>query len=134
MSTDLAYLAGIVDADGFIGVQRSVKAGRVYFGARVGITGIRREPHDLAVAIFGGNVTVARSRECVSFVWSRYGSHCVEIVQALAPYLRVKREQALLAVALHEQKDIGACLWPFDHHGEQKEIFLAVRGLNVRAG
>lgn len=54
---DLAYLAGVIDADGYVTATRSERNGRLYFGAQVGITGSRRQPHDLASSIFGGRVT-----------------------------------------------------------------------------
>ena len=34
--TDLAYLAGVVDADGYVTATRSRHAGRLYFGAQIG--------------------------------------------------------------------------------------------------
>lgn len=33
--TDLAYLAGVVDADGYVTATRSRHAGRLYFGAQI---------------------------------------------------------------------------------------------------
>ena len=49
--TTLAYLAG------------SRHKGRVYVGAAIGIAGTRREPHDLAAALFGGTVRSYAPRE-----------------------------------------------------------------------
>lgn len=37
LDTELAYLAGIVDADGYVTATMSTHAGRLYFGAQVGI-------------------------------------------------------------------------------------------------
>ena len=41
---DLTYLAGVIDADGYVTATRSERKGRLYFGAQVGITGSRRQP------------------------------------------------------------------------------------------
>lgn len=41
---DLAYLTGVIDADGYVTATRSERKGRLYFGAQVGITGSRRQP------------------------------------------------------------------------------------------
>lgn len=61
---DLAYLAGMIDADGFITIQRTTKANTgkcehpsVYHALKVGIGGTERQPHDLASSIFGGAVS-----------------------------------------------------------------------------
>ena len=55
--TTLAYLAGMIDGDGYISITRSVRNGNEYFGPQVGIAGTRREPHDLAASIWGGVVS-----------------------------------------------------------------------------
>lgn len=99
---DLAYLAGIVDADGMISVQRSLRPQRMYYAARVGITGAARAPHDLAAGLFGGNVRscVIRPGTRPQFVWMLHGTRAVPVLRALAPFLRVKREQAAVALAV----------------------------------
>lgn len=54
--TILAYMAGMIDADGYISIQRSRHGRYLYFGPQVGIAGTRREPHDLASSLWGGRV------------------------------------------------------------------------------
>lgn len=92
----LAYLAGMIDGDGFISVQRSSRDAK-YFGPVVGIAGTRREPHDLAASIFGGPVgryVPTNPRHLPQYQWSRYGAGAISAVEAIYPYLRIKREQA----------------------------------------
>jgi hypothetical protein len=103
--TVLAYLAGVIDSDGYISTQRSMHSGRLYSAARVGIAGTRREPHDLAASLFGGNIyryVPKDPRHRAQFQWSRCGDGAVTVIQAVLPYLRVKRRQAELAIALQE--------------------------------
>lgn len=49
----------VVDAGewtGFITINRSTRKGRTYFGAVIGVSGTRRQPHDLAASLWGGTV------------------------------------------------------------------------------
>lgn len=103
---DLAYLAGVVDADGYVTATRSVRRQGSYFGAQVGITGSRREPHDLAATTFGGNVSIHRpAAGRPQFHWQLNGSRTVAVIRALRPFLRIKRAQADLAIELQEWLD-----------------------------
>ena len=101
-ATTLAYLAGMIDGDGYITINQSRHGSSFYFGPQVGIAGTRREPHDLAASIWGGKVGVyhSKSGHRPQFQWSRQGSPAVPIIEALRPYLLVKREQADLALDL----------------------------------
>jgi hypothetical protein len=109
-ATDLAYLAGIVDADGYVTATMSTHAGRVYFGAQVGITGSAREPHDLAAKLFGGRVSAhspgnGREHHRTQYHWQRCGARAVPIIEALRPFLRIKENRAALVVHLQEEVD-----------------------------
>lgn len=108
--TVLAYLAGVIDSDGYITIHRSVRLERVYHAARVGISGTRPEPHRLAVSLWGGKVGCYRPRNLrhrPQFQWSRTGDDAVGIILAVLPYLRVKRTQALAALELQEHVIVG---------------------------
>lgn len=105
--TDLAYLAGIVDADGYVTATRSVRRGAVYHGAQVGITGSRRQPHDLATSLFGGKVLAhspgrGREHHRTQHHWQAGGDRAVPVIEALLPYLRVKAARARLVLDLQE--------------------------------
>jgi hypothetical protein len=123
-ATVLAYLAGVIDSDGFVGVQRQAKRGRLYFGVRVGITGTRRQPHDLAAATFGGNVTEHDG----NFQWMRTGRSAPAVLVAVRPYLRVKARQADLALALQAAVVAGATV------SDLETATAELRALNVRRG
>ncbi len=113
--TDLAYLAGMIDADGYITASRTLRESGWKFAAQVGITGSRREPHDLAASIFGGKVTQHQPKGDnahykVQHHWQRTGANAVPIIEAIQPYLRVKCEQAAGALALQESLLIARAL------------------------
>lgn len=109
-ATDLAYLAGVIDADGYVTATRSVHSGRTYVGAQVGITGSRREPHDLAARLFGGTVSAHRPtrnpRHLTQYHWQRGGRRAVPAIRAVLPYLRVKALRAQLVLDLQDEVDL----------------------------
>ncbi len=115
---ELAYLAGIIDADGYVTATMSTHKGRTYFGAQVGITGSKRQPHDLAASLFGGKVSVHRPtrnpRHLDQYHWQISGHGAIEPITAVLPYLRVKHERALLVLDLQERVDEIALWRPDD--------------------
>lgn len=147
--TVLAYLAGVVDSDGYITSACTVHKGRRSVAASVGITGTNRAPHDLAASIFGGNVngyTVrgAQVARPVNYMWQRYGNRAVPVIEALLPFLLVKREQAHLALHLQElvaeARGMRGSDDPYPWYGpdydpERDLVFAAaeIRDLNTRS-
>lgn len=116
----LAYLAGMIDGDGYITINRSVRQGYVYHGPQVGISGTRREPHDLAASLWGGKVHCYTPRNRAHrpvFHWSRQGQKAAEIIRALEPFLLVKAEHAWLALKLWEHVEMGRSDDPFPWFG-----------------
>ncbi len=103
--TQLAYLAGVIDSDGFISIHRGHRTTRIYHQLVAGIAGTRREPHDLAASLFGGGITEHQpknARHRKQFVWNVYGPKAAEFIAAIAPYLLVKRGQAGIAAEFHK--------------------------------
>lgn len=118
--TVLAYMAGIIDSDGFISINRSTHAGRLYHGPIIGVSGTRRQPHDLAASLWGGNVytyTPRNSQHRTQFQWSRTGRPAVQPIRDVLPFLRVKVEQAELALELAEHLEAGRGPNPFPWFG-----------------
>lgn len=115
-ATILAYLAGMIDADGYITIQRSAHAGRRYYGAKIGIAGTRREPHDLAASLWGGSVgryVPANTRHRPQFQWTRSGEAAVIAIAAIQPYLLIKADNARVALQLHDHMIEGRHDDPF---------------------
>lgn len=108
-ATTLAYLAGVIDSDGYIRIHRTKKTSKgcsrpaVYFSALVGISGTRRQPHDLAMSVFGGAVHSYRPKNPAhreQFQWVAWGNDSVEVLKAIRPLLLIKTQQADLALEL----------------------------------
>lgn len=149
--TDLAYLAGVLDSDGFITVARTTKKLRrgtaestsTYYSARAGIAGTRRQPHDFAASLFGGSVHAHEPKNAahrIQFNWSVSSRLAAVMLRAVRPYLLVKTEQADLVLQLQDlverqyaeirvTQGQGRRVPP-EMVAERERIFQAVRDLN----
>lgn len=112
MSETLAYLAGVIDSDGTIGIKintwRSRQTGeQLTYSERVHIRQVTREAIDLLAETFGGNVGIEdphSKRGKPLYRWGVTDGRAVEVITALLPYLRIKRRQAENCLALREVK------------------------------
>jgi len=119
-ATTPLYVAGVIDSDGYITINRSCRKGRLYHAAQVGIAGTSPEPHQLAASLWGGNVGCYFPKNPAyrpQYQWSRQGSSAVEVIGAVYPYLRVKVENALLALQLQEHVADGSSEDPYPWFG-----------------
>lgn len=108
--TDLAYAAGVVDSDGYIGIHRSTYAMRVrgdakqaIYTPRVQVKQVTTEAIDLMHDLFGGHryrgkATAKRGRPLN--VWAVHSAMAGRVCDALLPYLRIKPAQAENVIAL----------------------------------
>lgn len=129
-ATTLAYLAGMIDGDGYISIVRSVRGGKEYFGAQIGIAGTRPEPHNLAASIWGGVVSrykPANPKHRDQFQWSRQGAAAAEAIKAIEPFLLIKKDHAALALELHEHVREARSDDPFPWFGPDYDPLSAMR-------
>lgn len=115
METILAYLAGVLDSDGTIGVKKSTYSMRVIgdstaptYSERIHVRQVSREAVDLFAATFGGNVGVEdphAKRGKPLFRWGITDKKAAACLAALAPYLRIKRWQAENCLSLRTLKE-----------------------------
>ena len=114
MSEALAYLAGVLDSDGFITIRKHVGnpefPSSVTFSECVGVG----QTSDAAVMLFaerwGGNVKI-RTRPTEGdwrpmYYWVITNKKAAQCVRDLRPWLRVKARQADLVLALRVSKDL----------------------------
>ncbi len=108
---DLAYLAGVVDSDGCIRVERLKNHGRskdgTSYAAVVTIQQVEREAVELAKSMFGGCLmevkpTAKFPNARPMFRWSAKSRLAATALAAMRPYLRIKAAQADNALALAE--------------------------------
>lgn len=124
----LAYLAGIIDADGCIRVSREKpynNRATPGYHARVHVRMVERQAVDLLGETFGGHIwkqkpSLERGRPL--YVWDISDLKAQHALEALLPYLRVKRAQAENALALRRLR------------GESRSHRTKVTGQKVMVG
>lgn len=100
---ELAYVAGLIDGEGHIGLRvgKSAHQTAVYREVllAVGMTdeGIIRELHDQ----FGGYLHVEERADGhrTMYRWQLTSDRAVEVLRSIQPWLRVKSEQAAIVIA-----------------------------------
>jgi hypothetical protein len=106
----LAYLAGIVDGEGYIGIKRTAKPkGSVSprFCERIQVRMINEEAIKLLADTLGGNYyreSMSQRKGRQLYCWQASDAQAAYILTALLPYLRIKHGNAVAALALRESK------------------------------
>lgn len=108
MDTTYAYLAGAIDADGFISVSKKTGYRRradgsspTYYSVRIGLSETRAEIPDLLQATWPawrGEHQPKNPAHKRWHIWQTMGAKAREPLTRLLPYLILKREQARLAL------------------------------------
>lgn len=104
---NLAYLAGLIDGEGSIGVSRGARGQKAFF-PRLLVSGTDEILADWLVGNFGGSVTWRRQinlRWKSEFLWRVTYSRAVNIISACYDYLVLKWPQAFLALSLQMLKE-----------------------------
>lgn len=112
--TVLAYLAGIMDADGSFMIKRSTYHMRVrgdascpIFSERLAIKQVTPDAIDLLHKIFGGSRGMEKPSAIHGQMLHRWGVtdlKAYKVALALFPYLRIKKSQASLLLELRKAK------------------------------
>lgn len=111
--TALAYLAGIVDSDGNLKIERKSVKGMInpHFRIAIRVSQVTPSPAiELLSKTFGGNITVrpegkAGSRPLAH--WALYDRSAEPVLAALLPYLVTKAPEAALLLRLRQLKEAG---------------------------
>lgn len=115
---ECAYLAGVLDSDGTIGIKKNTYSMRVTgdstqatYSERVHIRQVTAEALDLFVELFGGNLGKSKASAPNGrdlFAWGVTDRKAIVVLKALLPFLRIKRSQALNCMALRALKTTSA--------------------------
>lgn len=115
METTLAYLAGVIDSDGYITIKRSTYHSRVQgknwnpsYQEVVGIKQVAPEAIDLLHGLFGGYRGTQRPSAKHGkplHTWQVTNLQAAKLILALRPYLRIKARQADVALELRASKN-----------------------------
>jgi hypothetical protein len=112
---ELAYLAGVVDSDGSISIAVDTWRVRKYgrspaFQEIVAIGQCDEQAVNLAHELFGGSLRTEKPRgenRRPMHLWTVTNRNAIVSIAALMPYLRIKRRQAEIVVALRAIKNRG---------------------------
>lgn len=118
---DLAYIAGLIDGEGYIGLVKYIEKRRTkniknrityYYHPVVKLAMCDRDGIDLIDSLFLGNIWFHQRNEKYKnwknqWEWQAKGQKRVkEILQAILPYLKVKRKQAELVIDFIRNREI----------------------------
>jgi hypothetical protein len=110
-ATDLAYAAGMVDADGYVGIcKNSQKPSRHWnprYQTEVVVTNTYLPMLEWLKANHGGSISIrgrVKDHHKTGYGWKIGDQLAAAFCRAIAPYMRIKREQALLIIEMQEAK------------------------------
>ena len=93
----MAYAAGVIDSDGYIGVKRNPHS----YAARMMVKQVQPQAVDLLYDLFGGwrsTMPPSAERGRHLLTWEVHSAAAGRVCVALLPYLRIKRAQAENAI------------------------------------
>lgn len=101
---DLAYLAGFFDGEGCISFHRKATKNGWRYSLEISVAQINPEPIKMFTEVFGFGYRSRwfNSNQRLQFEWRTFGSNASKVLKLLMPYLKVKREEALLAIEFQE--------------------------------
>lgn len=117
---DLAYLAGVIDSDGTIGIKRNTYSMRVVgdstqptYSERICVKQV--EPHaiNLLRETFGGTLYYGKpgaKKGRRLYVWQVTDKKAFAALTAMLPFLRIKRKQAQACIDLRKIKEASKSL------------------------
>lgn len=149
MDTLYAYLAGVIDSDGYISIKRSTYHARTQgkdwnpaYQEVVGIKQVAPEAIDMLHATFGGyrGMQAPNTKNGHPLhSWQVTNRQAAALLAALRPHLRIKTRQADLALALRANKESPAARLrgsPLKRKqaaecvAERERLYLAIKALN----
>jgi len=114
IKTELAYLAGVIDSDGTIGIKCNSYSMRVIkdcsqptYSERICIKQVEPMAIDLGHRLFGGyrfteDPSAKRGKSLHG--WQVTDKQAVALIKAVLPFLRIKRRQAEICLELRKLK------------------------------
>jgi hypothetical protein len=103
-ATTHAYLAGIVDGEGYVGIRRTYGKRTGHFQGFVRVRMTDRAALDMLHATYGGSInpySVEGNRK-PGWLWQVRSRAASVALDSMRPYLRVKNEQADLVIRLQD--------------------------------
>lgn len=121
---DKAYLAGVIDSDGCIRLERTQPKNRknLSYCPRILVTQTRREVCEWIGEIFGGPMMTNRRGKTDNsnslYTWRVSGTKAIEMCKLLEPYLKIKAPRARVLIEYEETL--------FDNRDREEGTFLKI--------
>ncbi len=141
----LAYLAGVIDADGYILIYRKLGPKRLdgrypmYYMLKVGCNQITSDLPNLLKDTFGGKVYQFKPQTRTNgqpwYMWSCHSRQAAHVMRTLLPYLRLKYRQAELGIQFDNliqdqlSRPVRALITE-EMEAKRDELYSALRQLN----
>lgn len=118
---DLAYIAGLFDGEGCISIDGELKL-------RVCIMNTNSDIIYWVKEIFGGHTYLKPKNQAQNkdnYEWKVTGNKAVKVIRTLFPYLRIKKEEAIIALRFGKTlKPLGQQYRPIPPHIRLERIWL----------
>jgi hypothetical protein len=103
--TQLAYVAGLFDGEGWISVARSGRTSKniIRYTLQIGIANAYLPVLEEVRADFGGTINSQGKTNLQVYTWRAATDIAYDFMQAVRPYLRIKARQADLAIEYLEK-------------------------------
>lgn len=140
---DLAWVAGFVDGEGYIGAHDCTKPANKTraISVLIDVTQVRRLPLDKLYAVLGvGNIHANHRMSArgysggPTYTWRAYCGNAVIALQRLLPFLVLKRRQAEIAIELHLTTQHGkrGKVVPPEIEARRVALYTELRMLNAK--
>jgi hypothetical protein len=143
----LAYLAGVLDSDGWFTIHKSpISEQRTNHGyyPSVGINQCEKEAIELAQELYGGKITVVdyskqqnRFSQRPMWHWQTHSSFTEKMLEELIPHLRIKVKQAQILLRLVKDIRVNRRGGKYNPHPKavidfRESLYQEIRKLNCR--
>lgn len=107
--TDLAYLAGLIDGEGYIGIKKTTRRDMTSpaYHERIQVRMVDEPAIAFLASTLGGNYYFEKAHSHLGrplFCYQASDLKACEVLRAVLPWLRVKRANALAVLELRELK------------------------------
>ncbi len=125
--TDLAYIAGFFDGEGSIFISKSKK--QYFLTVSISNTNL---PVLESIRAMGGNISKSpdnRENHSQLFRLRLYCNEAKKFLEKILPYLRIKKEQAKLAIEFQSKMELGKLTIPKE---EQEKYRIQINIFNKK--
>jgi len=133
------YAAGLIDGEGYIGIQET--GGSFQVRLKIAMTDKGKPALDQMARIYGGNITYSKGRGSNRrdvYEWRLTGEKAAHVIRQVKPYLLVKAEAAEVALSFQLMLETadklrnGRRKWTSDMRIKAKELRRRIQEANRR--